>query len=334
MTRITASAPGKVILSGEYAVLAGAPAMSMAINRRAVTTIDVLPGNTSCLCTPGLTDGEWRFDASVAGLPEWIDEPPREVALLIEAALTALGATLPVISITIDTRDFYDDVSGQKLGLGSSAAAMTSVIQALGRMTGHAQSVSETADLAHRRMQGGGSGVDVATSAFGGVICFARGDTTQVEPRQWPGKLNSAVLWSGKASKTPEMVGKLAGNCWSTTSGRALLEAAHAAAARWDAGSTATLAAMQNYADCLLRFGIDQKIGIFDAGHDRLFELAKTSGVVYKPSGAGGGDIGTVLARDDDRIRRFCADAERHGFEALDLALDPLGAECRELTGE
>ncbi len=39
MTTVTASAPGKVILSGEYAVLDGAPAISMAVNRRAVVTL-------------------------------------------------------------------------------------------------------------------------------------------------------------------------------------------------------------------------------------------------------------------------------------------------------
>ncbi len=37
--RITASAPGKLVLSGEYAVLDGAPAICMAVDRRARVTI-------------------------------------------------------------------------------------------------------------------------------------------------------------------------------------------------------------------------------------------------------------------------------------------------------
>ena len=40
ISRVTASAPGKVVLSGEYAVLSGAPAICMAVNRRATVTIE------------------------------------------------------------------------------------------------------------------------------------------------------------------------------------------------------------------------------------------------------------------------------------------------------
>ena len=39
--RIRASAPGKIVLSGEYAVLDGAPAICAAVDRRAAVTIEL-----------------------------------------------------------------------------------------------------------------------------------------------------------------------------------------------------------------------------------------------------------------------------------------------------
>ena len=45
--RRVASAPGKFVLSGEYAVLDGAPAICVAVDRRAVVTIETHGGDHS-----------------------------------------------------------------------------------------------------------------------------------------------------------------------------------------------------------------------------------------------------------------------------------------------
>ena len=44
MSRVTASAPGKLFLAGEYAVLAGAPALVAAVDRRAHVRAVLEPG--------------------------------------------------------------------------------------------------------------------------------------------------------------------------------------------------------------------------------------------------------------------------------------------------
>lgn len=151
-----------------------------------------------------------------------------------------------------------------------------------------------------------------------------------MNPVRWPEGLALAVLWSGRSSRTPEMVSRLDADCWRSAAGKALIDAAGEAPRHWTGGAESAQAGIQAYADCLLAFDIDQGIGIFDAGHDELYELAKASDAVYKPSGAGGGDIGIVLTRDADAVRAFCAEAEARGFRELDLSLDLTGAECKE----
>ena len=59
------------------------------------------------------------------------------------------------------------------------------------------------------------------------------------------------------------------------------------------------------YIEHLRRFSVDHGLGIFDAGHDRLTTDAAASGLVYKPCGAGGGDVGMVLADTDKKIDEF-----------------------------
>jgi phosphomevalonate kinase len=87
------SAPGKLMLLGEYAVLEGGLALAMAVNRRAV--------------------GRRASDGAAAGLSP-------VVAAVFEAARRA--GFPPPLNIEIDTSAFRDD-AGLKLGLGSSAAA-------------------------------------------------------------------------------------------------------------------------------------------------------------------------------------------------------------------
>ena len=57
---VVASAPGKIVLSGEYAVLFGAPAVCMAVTRRAVVTGADSADGECHVTTPGFT-GEGSF---------------------------------------------------------------------------------------------------------------------------------------------------------------------------------------------------------------------------------------------------------------------------------
>lgn len=307
MQRVRTSAPGKVILAGEYAVLAGAPAISMAVDHRAVVTIEY--GNKKSLRSIGLAA---ESDSS-----------------LLNSVCHVLGADLPAANIVMDTGRFSDAASGRKFGVGSSAALTVALTKALSDSATTREQVFHRALTAHREFQqGSGSGVDVATSVTGGIIEYRKGHLPVA--LNWPDGLQFALLWSGVAASTPAKLRQLA----LTPAGAsfaALALAAETLADVWqNAAIDKLLDEIRAYALALRQFDVDHGLGIFDAGHDALAKLAGSAEVVYKPCGAGGGDMGIVFGLDPVAVRTFAQAAERSGFQMLEMNIDHNGVACDE----
>ena len=86
MNGIRASAPGKVIVAGEYAVLHGAPAVAMAIDRRAHVTIDATVERNSLLQVQGVVEGKFPFTIDEYSVVNWLEAPgPGLVAEVLES---------------------------------------------------------------------------------------------------------------------------------------------------------------------------------------------------------------------------------------------------------
>jgi phosphomevalonate kinase len=100
----------------------------------------------------------------------------------------------------------------------------------------------------------------------------------------------------------------------------------------WHGASVATLLRrFGEYIKVLMEFDADHGLGIFGAGHAELTALAAREGLVYKPCGAGGGDIGILLTDDAERADAFIAEALPQGFRPLELRLDEQGV---QVSGE
>ena len=133
-----------------------------------------------------------------------------------------------------------------------------------------------------------------------------------------------AFVFTGAASATREKLEKL-GRQRAQPSRIALADAAEGAALAWSKGSAASvLVAMRSSVDALLHFSVDHDLGIFDAGHAELTGFTNDE-VVYKPCGAGGGDIGMAMATNRDALASFAERAVASGFKTLRLVIDDSG---------
>jgi len=296
MTTVTASAPGKVVLCGEYAVLDGAPAVAMAVDRRAVARV-TCPGPGR-----GPSGGDDR--------------------LLECAAQVVLPEALETCGFDLDTRGFVDEGSGVKLGIGSSAALTVALVAALARQRpgNEARPVVDVALAAHAAFQGGlGSGVDVATCASGGIIEFD-GSNKNSTPIAWPAELHYALLWSGTAASTTARIARVT----RPSPARELLaDRARAAVSAWRSSAAAAIVtALRDYITALANLDREYGLDIFAAGHEALCAQASADSIVYKPCGAGGGDIGIVLGTDRAQVAAFVEQAQDRGFVDTKLRVD------------
>lgn len=321
---IRASAPGKLVLSGEYAVLDGAAALSMAVDRRAIVTIVLREGDCHAVTAPGFSDSVSLFTAK-SGKLSW-HAGDKDFALFEQVwAATGMSSGEP-LSFTLDTRAFREN--SIKTGVGSSAALTVALTAAMSAVSGADD--AGVARRAHNEFQGGsGSGVDIATSLAGGVVEYRIGENAGLHVA-WPEGLCYAVFWSGVAADTRSKLERLQKRP-APPARAALGEAAEQFAAVFREGPVPRiLEELNDYTAALRQFDAETGLGIFAAGHARLADSATAHSAVYKPCGAGGGDVGIAVAAAEDSLSSFTDVAVALGFRRLDMKLDTQGVMLTE----
>ncbi len=322
---LRASAPGKLMLCGEYAVLYGAPAVATSVGPRANVVVSRSDSGSDQVQAPGLLAGRRRFTRDPHGAIRWEDAEADPALRLFQNLLETTptseryGSERCPLEFSLDTRSFWS--GSRKLGLGSSAALSVALQALLQRLSGS----TETAHAAHQNFQSGlGSGADLAVCEAGGVQRFQRVDDVAVsQALEWPGGLHMVVVDTGVAQSTAPMIAKLRDWLAASRRGdgllRGLLSAAESAAAAFTQSATDFLSETVVFADRLQALDEAAEIGIYAGGHDRLRELALLAGVVYKPSGAGGGDIGIAFSDKPSSIDEFRSACIGNDFDILDL---------------
>lgn len=328
--RVRAEAPGKLALLGEYAVLWGAPALVLAVDRRCRAEIGASPDETCRLETR--SPAARRVEAAVAG-PCGI--PLVDLVLESWPPSPEAGAWNGLL----DSSAFY--FGDAKLGLGSSAAALVAFAAAWTARLGLPRPPLERLVELHRRFQNGaGSGLDVATAVTGGVIEFRLDSNSLplVGSVRMPNSVGFASIFAGRSASTPDFVARY--RAWRNERPREAEERQRMMESIAEAGCAAVregdgrelLRAVDRYGEELDRLGRAMDADVVTAEHRAIRELARRFGLAYKVSGAGGGDLGLAVGENPEALAAFARTADENGYMAANLHLDEKGLVVEELT--
>jgi phosphomevalonate kinase len=331
---IAAQAPGKLVALGEYAVLDGAPALVLALDRFAEARILASADGACHLETRAPDPVRHVFAAGESSGARLVD-------------LVAATVTPPLAwRATLDSTPFF--AGAAKLGLGSSAAALCAwagAFAAFATSQGRAPPELGLVELIelHRAFQGGsGSGLDVAASLTGGAITFRLTDAgvPQVGSVRLPNGVGFAGIFAGRPASTPELVAHY--RAWrrerpeqAAAMHRRLTRLAEdgCAAARGD-DADAFMASLVEYGRALQSLGEAIGAEIVTAEHREIGEHARSLGVAYKVSGAGGGDLGLACAADSGALQAFIRSVASRGFRVIRVSLADHGLKVEHHASE
>ncbi|WP_146071735.1 MULTISPECIES: mevalonate kinase [unclassified Cryobacterium] len=331
MTFTATSAPGKLFLLGEYAVLQGAPALLSAVDRR--VTVTVAPAGSWRLHAPSI--GIQHLDLDDEGqLPAALNAQTRSTLRLFDTVRVAVRARASgggPFEISIDSAEFTRD--GHKLGLGSSAAvasALTAALAEASRLHLDRAALFALAQSAHRATQNGtGSGGDVAASVYGGLLSFTVGASPVA--LRWPNDLTMLAVVTGEGSATTDLVGRVndfgAEHPLQHDEDLArLTRLAHMAQSAL-ADRASFLRLIDDYFTALALLDAHAEAGIVTERHRELRAVAQRGGGVFKTSGAGGGDVGLAFSASGESAERLESALTNAGASVVALEFGAAGVE-------
>ena len=288
---MAASAPGKIILTGEHFVVHGAYSIAAAVNKRVRVSVSEVSEDSYILAGNGkskVNNDDGRFVL---------------VKTILRHIFEAKNLKNQGVAISISS----DIPAGS--GLGSSAAVSVATAAAALKFTGLETSpkkIFEIALLGEKKVHGNPSGIDVETSLRGGMLLFSR----NTEPKPIP--LNRAVhflvVYSGKPRRTSALIDKVElrkkqypnfFDCLTRSASFLSLDVVDAITA----GDLPRLGALMSISQAALSW-----IGVSTSSIDRLIEdIAAQEVFGVKLTGAGGGGSIIALPKPDavDELSKY-----------------------------
>ncbi len=257
---------------------------------------------------------------STAGLPDRFDSLPHPALLF------------PLWSLKLLQESYGGKVTGVKLEFqrqqGGLALSGASSALTVGTVVGAAaaagleltpEEVFRVAAAAHARVQSGGSGYDVATCAYGGMVLYRPPAGLSVAPSA--GNLHLVAADSGCSSDTAALLkrfhGALTKKAFRRTLDHHRTVSNRLCHALWAGQEQAGVQELVDRAHASLeRLDRDGGIGIFTTELKQLLAIAGGAKIPARISGAGGGDLVVGFAFDADGATRVVRAWRSAGFKA------------------
>jgi mevalonate kinase len=285
MPAYSASAPGKVILFGEHAVVYGRPAIAvpvLQVRAKAIVSMD-----------PRSAPGVVRLQAPDIGLETTLADLPENhplAAVLLKAVSAMKLSHIPACTIKIISNI---PIAG---GMGSGAAVSVAILRAFSASLGHPLSDEQVSEISYEVEgihHGTPSGIDNTVITYAAPVYFVKG--RKIETLRVKRPFTIVVGDTGIQSHTSSVVSDVH-KAWGADPDQfeGLFDAvgAIAIAARKsiETGSIDALGPLMNENQVQLC-----KLGVSSPELDKLIEAARTSGALgAKLSGAGRG--GNMIA--------------------------------------
>lgn len=183
-----ASAPGSLMLLGEYAVLHGKKALVAAIDQRMCVTL--APRQDKVIT---LTSALGKLTVELSDIT--LKPPFQFVLAVLQHANLSVGCDITI------TADF-----SHQMGFGSSAAVTVATLAAVKNWLQEdidLQDLMQQAKEIIYMVQGSGSGADVAAAVYGGVVSYLMQPLMAEKISQ---QIPLTVVYSGSKTKTPDAI--------------------------------------------------------------------------------------------------------------------------------
>jgi len=301
---ITCSAPGKVYLFGEHAVVYGEPAIACAINRRISTSVELV------------SSGKTRIDAMGKRLNCTSEE--------FKYACCAVQTIKRLFDIDFCAEITIRSQLPPRQGLGSSAAVTVSTIKALADCLGIELENEAVAKIGHQvetAVQGKASPADTFVSSTGGVVLIEQTTTSHLSSLNVPIIIGA----TGIERSTGDVIASVARikqkyPSLVTDVLRSMGDVTRLGKQKLADEDFVGLGELMN-----INQGLLESIGVSGEALSRLVYAARTAGALgAKMTGAGRGGCMLAIAQDRD-VKKVSQAIVNHGAQVLNAAFSDSG---------
>ncbi|WP_150888478.1 phosphomevalonate kinase [Staphylococcus auricularis] len=351
---IHVKAPGKLYIAGEYAVTEpGYKSVLIAVDRFVTATIEDSDGDHGTIHSKTLHHEPIVFERSEDHLVVSDVHAANQLKYVITAIevfeqyIRSNHMALKHFNLTIDS-NLADD-SGQKYGLGSSAAVLVSVIKALNEYYETDLSnlyIYKLAVIANLKLQSLSSCGDIAVSVYTGWLAYSTFDhewvmqqiedtsVNEVLKKNWPGlhieplqapeNMEVLIGWTGSPASSHHLVSEVKRLKSDPTFYGGFLEQSHACVEQLiHAFKTNHIKGVQKMIrqnrKVIQQMDREATVDIETPQLKTLCDVAEKFHGAAKTSGAGGGDCGITIIKSDDNKAQIYEEWRKNNVKPLEF---------------